>query len=74
VRITEEDPELQCVVEGCQRQAAEPPVVFSETNVLLCPEHREEFNADPLEWDGELEPDGQRVVRIWRREGIGAAS
>jgi hypothetical protein len=65
---------MRCVVVGCNRYASGPPIVFSKTHVLLCSVHRAAFVTDPTAWDGELDPTGQRVERIWRREGIGSAS
>lgn len=64
----------RCVVDGCDQDATEPPVDFNGATLLLCSGHRADVDTDPLVWDGELDPTGDWVRRLWRREGIGSAS
>jgi hypothetical protein len=74
VTFGDEDLGMVCVVEGCVNDAAGPPIVFRRFHVLLCADHRRKYNTDPTAWDGELDATRNRVVRMWRREGIGSAS
>ena len=70
----DEDLGMVCVVDGCRGDAAGPPIVFSGVQVLLCVRHRRQYGTDPMSWDGQLDVTRNRVVRLWRREGIGSAS
>jgi len=48
--------------------------VFSGVQVLLCADHLREYDTDPTSWDGELDATRNRVVRMWRRQGLGSGS
>jgi hypothetical protein len=72
--LGDDDLGMVCVVEGCSNDAAGPGIVFSGLQVLLCADHRREHDTDPTSWDGELDATRNRVVRMWRREGVGTAS
>jgi hypothetical protein len=72
--VTDSDVGMVCVVDGCSGDASGPPIVFGGVQALLCRDHRRQFDTDPMSWDGELDATRNRVVRLWRREGIGSAS
>ena len=53
-----------CPVEGCCRQATGPVTAFRKVPVLLCPQHRREYECRRRDWAGTLDPLGHTVLEL----------